>query len=115
MASVRFTVPAVLTPVYPAHDVPLHCISDRYIYIRVSTHPGCVHCKETCSTGVTGTLSVRFVLQAQQFQRKGRELRNKMWWQNCRMKLAVLLAIIILAVVIFCLVCFSGGNCLKKK
>ncbi|KAG2482833.1 hypothetical protein HYH03_018270 [Edaphochlamys debaryana] len=51
--------------------------------------------------------------QAEQFQRKGRQLRNKMWWQNCRMKLVVLFALLILGVVIFLIVCFSGGNCLK--
>ncbi|KXZ50451.1 VAM2/VAMP72 protein [Gonium pectorale] len=52
--------------------------------------------------------------QAEQFQRKGRQLRNKMWWQNCRMKLLVLFAVLLLGVIIFVLVCFSGGNCLKK-
>ncbi|KAG2452182.1 hypothetical protein HYH02_003213 [Chlamydomonas schloesseri] len=52
--------------------------------------------------------------QAEQFQKKGRQLRNKMWWQNCKMKLVVLLAILVLAVVIFLLVCFTGGkNCTK--
>uniref|UniRef100_A0A7S0RW97 V-SNARE coiled-coil homology domain-containing protein n=1 Tax=Chlamydomonas leiostraca TaxID=1034604 RepID=A0A7S0RW97_9CHLO len=52
--------------------------------------------------------------QAETFQKKGRQLRNKMWWQNCKMKLVIAFAVILLAVVIFLLVCFSGGNCLKK-
>lgn len=51
--------------------------------------------------------------QAQEFQKRGRQLRNKMWWANCKMKLIVALVLVLLAVVIFCLVCFSGGNCLK--
>ncbi|GFR41750.1 hypothetical protein Agub_g2505 [Astrephomene gubernaculifera] len=53
--------------------------------------------------------------QAEQFQRKGRQLRRQMWWQNCRMKLVVLAAVLLLGLVIFLLVCFSGGNCLKKN
>ena len=52
--------------------------------------------------------------QAEQFQKKGRSLRNKMWWQNCRMKLIVLFAVLMLGLVIFLLVCFTGKNCLKK-
>lgn len=52
--------------------------------------------------------------QAEQFQKKGRQLRNKMWWQNCRMKLLVLLVLLLLGVVLFVIICFSGGNCLKK-
>lgn len=51
--------------------------------------------------------------QAEVFQKRGRQLRNKMWWANCKMKLVVLLVLLLLGVVIFCLVCFSGGNCLK--
>ncbi|PNW84187.1 hypothetical protein CHLRE_04g224750v5 [Chlamydomonas reinhardtii] len=51
--------------------------------------------------------------EADRFQRTGRTLRRKMWWQNCKMKIVVALAVILLAVVIFLLVCFSGGNCLK--
>eukprot|EP00199_Chlamydomonas_sp_CCMP681_P006037 CAMPEP_0119106216 /NCGR_PEP_ID=MMETSP1180-20130426/3968_1 /TAXON_ID=3052 ORGANISM="Chlamydomonas cf sp, Strain CCMP681" /NCGR_SAMPLE_ID=MMETSP1180 /ASSEMBLY_ACC=CAM_ASM_000741 /LENGTH=221 /DNA_ID=CAMNT_0007091491 /DNA_START=32 /DNA_END=697 /DNA_ORIENTATION=+ len=54
--------------------------------------------------------------QADIFQKKGRQLRNKMWWQYCRMKLLVLLCILILAVVIFVIACFTGGrNCVKKN
>ncbi|KAG2488537.1 hypothetical protein HYH03_012856 [Edaphochlamys debaryana] len=51
--------------------------------------------------------------EADRFQRTGRTLRRKMWWQNCKMKIVVAFAVILLAVVIFLLVCFSGGNCLK--
>ena len=51
--------------------------------------------------------------QADRFVRTGRTLRRKMWWQNCKMKIVVAFAVILLAVIIFLLVCFSGGNCLK--
>ncbi|KAG2482834.1 hypothetical protein HYH03_018271 [Edaphochlamys debaryana] len=51
--------------------------------------------------------------EADRFVRTGRTLRRKMWWQNCKMKIVVAFAVILLAVVIFLLVCFSGGNCLK--
>lgn len=54
------------------------------------------------------------MFEADRFVRTGRTLRRQMWWQNCKMKLVMLFAVILLAVVIFLLVCFSGGNCLKK-
>ena len=47
-------------------------------------------------------------VQAEAFQKKGRQLRNKMWWQNCRMKLIVLGVVLLLGLVIFLLVCFTG-------
>eukprot|EP00201_Polytomella_parva_P018925 CAMPEP_0175071712 /NCGR_PEP_ID=MMETSP0052_2-20121109/19406_1 /TAXON_ID=51329 ORGANISM="Polytomella parva, Strain SAG 63-3" /NCGR_SAMPLE_ID=MMETSP0052_2 /ASSEMBLY_ACC=CAM_ASM_000194 /LENGTH=137 /DNA_ID=CAMNT_0016338935 /DNA_START=270 /DNA_END=683 /DNA_ORIENTATION=+ len=53
------------------------------------------------------------VFEADRFQRTGKALKRKMWWQNCKMKLVIAMAVILLAVVIFLLVCFSGGNCLK--
>jgi vesicle-associated membrane protein 72 len=37
-----------------------------------------------------------------------------MWWQNMKMKILVVLVILILIFVIFLIVCFSGGNCIKK-
>uniref|UniRef100_A0A7S0YI16 V-SNARE coiled-coil homology domain-containing protein n=1 Tax=Polytomella parva TaxID=51329 RepID=A0A7S0YI16_9CHLO len=53
---------------------------------------------------------------ADQFQRKGKLLRSKMFWQNMRMKIAIFCCVLLLAVVIFLLVCFSGGNnCTKHK
>jgi vesicle-associated membrane protein 72 len=51
--------------------------------------------------------------QADRFVRTGKTLRRQMWWQNCKMKLVVAFAVVLLAVVVFLLVCFSGGNCLK--
>jgi hypothetical protein len=36
------------------------------------------------------------------------------WLQNCKMKIVVAFAVLLLALVIFLLVCFSGGNCLKR-
>lgn len=44
--------------------------------------------------------------QADVFQKKGRQLRNKMWWQYCKMKLVIAFVIILLAVVIFLIACF---------
>ena len=51
--------------------------------------------------------------QANKFQKNGRNLRTKMWMQNMKMKLLFGVAILLLALVIFLLVCFTGGNCLK--
>lgn len=48
--------------------------------------------------------------QADQFRRQGRDLRNKMWWQNMKMKLLIAAAVILLIIVIFSSICFSGGN-----
>ena len=42
--------------------------------------------------------------QADRFVRTGRTLRRKMWWQNCKMKIVVAFAVILLAVIIFLLV-----------
>lgn len=53
-------------------------------------------------------------MQADKFRKKGTELRNKMWWENWKMKLFVLLCVLILGVVIFLIACFAGGkNCTK--
>lgn len=54
------------------------------------------------------------MFEADRFVRTGRTLRRKMWWQNCKMKLVLAGAVCLLAVIIFLLVCFSKGNCLKK-
>lgn len=51
--------------------------------------------------------------EADRFVRTTRTINRNMWWQNCKMKVVVAFAVILLAVVIFLLVCFSGGNCLK--
>lgn len=51
--------------------------------------------------------------QAEKFQKQGRQLRSKMWWQNCRMKLIIAVCILLLGVILFVIICFSGGNCLK--
>jgi len=53
-------------------------------------------------------------VQADKFHKTGRQLRSKMWWQNMKMKVLVVLVILILIFVIFLIVCFSGGNCIKK-
>lgn len=62
---------------------------------------------------VDKTDNLRF--QADKFHKTGRQLRNKMWWQSCKMKLIVLLIVLLIGVIIFCAVCFSGGNCLKSS
>lgn len=60
------------------------------------------------------TESLRY--QADVFQKSGKQLRNKMWWQNIKMKLLVGLILAIVIVVIFCFACFSGGkNCTKHS
>jgi len=61
---------------------------------------------------VDKTDNLRF--QADKFHKTGRQLRSKMWWQNMKMKILVVLVILILIFVIFLIVCFSGGNCIKK-
>lgn len=50
--------------------------------------------------------------QAERFQVQGRNLRAKMWWQNMKVKALVAIAIIVLVILLFCTICFSGGNCL---
>lgn len=49
-------------------------------------------------------------LQADKFHKTGRQLRSRMWWQNMKMKLIVVFILILIAVIIFCAVCFSGGK-----
>ncbi|KAG2452165.1 hypothetical protein HYH02_003197 [Chlamydomonas schloesseri] len=53
------------------------------------------------------------MVEADRFRDGAVRVKRKIWWQNCKMKIVVALAVILLAVVIFLLVCFSGGNCLK--
>ena len=48
--------------------------------------------------------------QADQFRRQGRDLRNKMWWQNMKMKLLIAAAVLLLIIVIFSSICFTGGG-----
>jgi len=60
---------------------------------------------------VDKTDNLRF--QADRFHKTGRSLRSKMWWQNMKVKLLILIIVILIAVIIFASVCFSGGNCLS--
>lgn len=60
---------------------------------------------------VDKTDSLRF--QADKFHKTGRALRTKMWWQNFKVQIIVLLVVVLIAVIIFASICFSGGNCLK--
>lgn len=50
--------------------------------------------------------------QADTFQRTGRTLRRKMWWQNLKMKLIVGLIVLVVVFVIFLSVC-KGFKCVK--
>lgn len=70
----------------------------------------CYHCRQ-----LVLNLCAPMHLQAQIFQKQGKQLRSRMWWQNLRMKIIVAVAVLLLAVVIFLLACFAGGqNCVKK-
>jgi vesicle-associated membrane protein 72 len=48
--------------------------------------------------------------QADIFKSRGRALRNKMWWGRCKIYIFVAIAVLILAIVIFLVACYSGGN-----
>lgn len=60
---------------------------------------------------VDKTDNLRF--QADKFHKTGRALRTKMWWQNFKVQIIVVIIVILIAVIIFASVCFSGGNCLN--
>jgi vesicle-associated membrane protein 72 len=60
---------------------------------------------------VDKTDNLRF--QADKFHKTGRALRTRMWWQNFKMQIIVVIIVILIAVIIFASVCFSGGNCLN--
>ncbi|KAG2488533.1 hypothetical protein HYH03_012853 [Edaphochlamys debaryana] len=51
--------------------------------------------------------------QASRFQRTSNVLRRRLCCANVKLYIIVGMALTLLAVVIFLLVCFSGGNCLK--
>jgi Na+-transporting methylmalonyl-CoA/oxaloacetate decarboxylase gamma subunit len=55
------------------------------------------------------------LLQADRFVNSGRALRRKMWWNNLKMKLVMGVAVIMVILIIFLLICFgSGKSCVKK-
>ena len=63
---------------------------------------------------VDKTEALRF--QADNFHKQGRALRNRMWWNNLKMKLILLFFVLGVAIVIFCVFCFGGEqNCTEKK
>lgn len=54
--------------------------------------------------------------QADTFHRTGRQLRNRMWWQNLKMKLLVGGVVLGIILIIFLVSCYSGGrNCTAKN
>jgi hypothetical protein len=50
-------------------------------------------------------LTALYALQADNFQRQGRQLRRKMWFQNMKVKLIVLAIIIVIAIIIWLSIC----------
>ena len=63
---------------------------------------------------VDKTEALRF--QADNFHKQGRALRNRMWWNNLKMKLILLTFVISVGIIIFCVFCFGGEkNCTAKK
>ena len=63
---------------------------------------------------VDKTEALRF--QADNFHKQGRALRNRMWWNNLKMKLILLVFVIGVGIIIFCVFCFGGEkNCTAKK
>ena len=57
---------------------------------------------------VDKTEALRF--QADNFHKQGRALRNRMWWNNLKMKLILLVFVIGVGIIIFCVFCFGGGE-----
>lgn len=53
--------------------------------------------------------------QSQVFQKNSRTLRRQFWWQNMKMKLIVISAVVLCLVVVFLLICFSKIDCFNRK
>ncbi|GAX74087.1 hypothetical protein CEUSTIGMA_g1537.t1 [Chlamydomonas eustigma] len=49
--------------------------------------------------------------EADRFQRTAKTIKRMFWWQNCKVKLIVAGAVLLVALVIFLLICFSGTKC----
>ncbi len=47
---------------------------------------------------------------ADQFRKKGRELRRKMWWQNTKMKIVIAVIVLVVLLLIFFGIC-RGVTC----
>ena len=52
-------------------------------------------------------------MQADNFQRQGKQLRRKMWFQNMKVKLIVLAIIIVIIIIIWLSIC-RGFTCSSK-
>lgn len=57
--------------------------------------------------------SDNLVAQADNFAKSGRDLRNRMWWNNIKMKLIIAGVLALLLMIIILVACFAGGqnNC----
>lgn len=70
-----------------------------------------IHRESTFETSITMencllvVLTAIYALQADNFQRQGRQLRRKMWFQNMKVKLIVLAIIIVIAIIIWLSIC----------
>jgi hypothetical protein len=54
-------------------------------------------------------------MNAEAFRNQGRTLRRQMWWNNLKVKILIAFLVLVLAVVIFLLACFAGGNNCTKR
>mmetsp|Transcript_22874 Transcript_22874/g.58319 ORF Transcript_22874/g.58319 Transcript_22874/m.58319 type:complete len:133 (-) Transcript_22874:273-671(-) len=53
---------------------------------------------------------------AGEFRGRARDLRRTMWWNSFKFKMLMVGLVIVLAIVIFLIACYSGGrNCTKKS
>mmetsp|Transcript_29169 Transcript_29169/g.64467 ORF Transcript_29169/g.64467 Transcript_29169/m.64467 type:complete len:222 (+) Transcript_29169:243-908(+) len=52
--------------------------------------------------------------EADRFKTGARQVKRQLWWQNCKIKLVMAGAVLLLGLIIFLLICFSKGNCLKR-
>ncbi len=48
-------------------------------------------------------------LQADRFVKSGRALRRKMWWNNLKMKIVMGVAVVMVLLIVFLLICFGGA------
>ena len=69
-------------------------------------------CADSCMSMLQLLPCLLYMLyeQATQFKKQGGEIKNKMWWENMRVKAVVIAIILILILIIVLSVC-HGFNC----